>query len=86
MFDRLEPWLQKKCLGALRKICGRETLLPRSARISVDLNQSGSPLYRGGFADVWKGEYQGTQVAIKVIRIYSKSDFAKVQKVRFQTH
>ena len=29
-------------------------------------------LYRGGYADVWKGEYRGREVAVKVIRLYWK--------------
>jgi hypothetical protein len=38
----------------------------------------GNPLYRGGFADVWKGEHCGRDVAIKVLRIYSNSDLQKI--------
>ncbi|KAF9646796.1 kinase-like protein, partial [Thelephora ganbajun] len=32
----------------------------------------------GGYADVWKGEHQGCHVAVKVLRVYSTSDFAKI--------
>ena len=38
-------------------------------------------MYRGGFADVWKGEHQGRQVAVKVLRVYSTSDFEKITGV-----
>jgi hypothetical protein len=38
---------------------------------------------RGGYADVWKGEYQGRPVAAKVIRVYSTTDWNKIRKVRF---
>ena len=30
--------------------------------------------YRGGFADVHRGEYNGRTVAVKVARIYANSD------------
>ena len=39
------------------------------------------PLYRGGFADVWKGTSQGREVAVKVLRVYSMSDFGRVKRV-----
>ena len=35
-------------------------------------------LYWGGFADVWKGEYHGQDVAVKVLRTYSNSDMKKI--------
>jgi len=41
-------------------------------------------LYRGGFADVWKGKYRGRDVAVKVIRTYSTSDLQKVIGVSCQ--
>ena len=40
-------------------------------------------LYRGGFADVWKGEHCGRDVAVKVLRIYSDSDLQRVAGVSF---
>ena len=38
-------------------------------------------MYRGGYADVWKGEHQGLHVAVKVLRVYSTSDFEKITSV-----
>ena len=38
-------------------------------------------MYRGGFADVWKGEHLGRQVAVKVLRTYSSSETTKVAGV-----
>ena len=35
----------------------------------------------GGFADVWEGTYNGSQVAIKVLRVYETDDFDRVRKV-----
>ena len=40
-----------------------------------------SPLCHGGFADVWKGEYRGREVAAKVLRIYSKNDPERIRRV-----
>ena len=52
-------------------------------KIPVSYNQTSDALYRGGFADVWKGEYCGRDVAVKVIRTYSTSDLQMVIGVSF---
>jgi len=73
--------LRTKCLSALCRICGRQVLLPRSLHIPLCYNRLDTPLYHGGFADVWKGEHQGLQVAVKVLRVYTTSDLGKIASV-----
>ena len=46
--------------------------------IPVCYDQAGVAQYRGGFADVWKGEHCGQDVAVKVIRTYSDSVLQKI--------
>ena len=77
----LAPWLRRKCLRILCKICGRQALLPRSLQIPLCYDRSDVPRYRGGYADVWIGDYQGRQVAAKVLRVYSTSDFDEITRV-----
>ena len=79
----LLPWHRKKCLSVLCKICGRQALLPKSLRVPLCYNRSDNPLYRGGYADVWKGEHRGRYVAVKVLRVYSMGDSDKITSVRF---
>ena len=79
--DMLPPGLQKICLGALCKICGRLGLLPRSVRIQVPYDRSNDPLYTGGYADVWKGQYQDSHVAVKVLRVCANNNFEKITRV-----
>ena len=69
---------QKKCLKLLYRTCSCFALLPKALMIPVCYDRTGVALYRGGFADVWKGDYCGRDVAVKVIRIYSTSDLQKV--------
>ncbi|KAF9784389.1 kinase-like domain-containing protein [Thelephora terrestris] len=78
--DMLPPWLQEKCLGALRKICGRLGLLPRSVRIQIQYDTSEVPRYRSGSADVWKGQYQDHHIAVKVLRVCTSDDFEKITR------
>jgi len=46
-----------------------------------DGNPTGVALYRGGFGDVWKREYRGQEVAVKVVRTYADSDLKKISRV-----
>ena len=80
----LLPRLRWKCLSALCRICGRQALLPRSLQIPTCYNRSKTPLYRGGFADIWKGEYESRHVAVKVLRVYSTSEIGKITSVSLQ--
>ena len=74
----LSPPARGGCLKLLRKMCGRHALLPTTLRTQISFEQTGDVLYRGGFADVWKGEHCGRDVAVKVLRTYSNGDLRKV--------
>ena len=80
-FPDLSPRFRRKCLSTLCKICGRQSLPPSSLQIPVCYNRSDIALYSGGFADVWMGDHQGRKVAVKVLRVYSTSDFEKITSV-----
>ena len=56
-------------------------MLPRSIQIPLCYNRMDAPLYHGGFAEVWKGGYQGREVAVKVLKVYVTSDLVKITKV-----
>jgi hypothetical protein len=38
----------------------------------------------GGFADIFKGRLQNHEIAVKVLKVYQKSDIEKLLKVRLQ--
>ena len=59
-------------------MCGRRELLPNTMKVLVQYDRTGAALYRGGFADVWKGEYCSRAVAVKVIRMYSGGNLQRV--------
>jgi len=84
MLDTLEPWLRRKCLTALCRICGRRALLPRSVQIPLCYDRMDTPLYHGGFAEVWKGEHQGREVAVKVLKVYLTSNLDKIMRVGYR--
>jgi len=57
-------------LNRLCKLCYRHQNVPESAQI-VDRYKGllTDPVYRGGFASVFKGDYQRRPVAIKVVQL-----------------
>ena len=77
----LTPRVRRKCLKLLYKACTDHALLPKSLQMHFSGNPTGFALYRGGFGDVWKREYRGQEVAVKVVRTYADSDLKKVSRV-----
>ena len=81
MLDSLPQQVYRKCLHTLYRICGRQALLPKALEIPLCYDPSEPPLYHGGFAEVWKGEYNGQEVSAKVLRVYLTGDLEKTRKV-----
>ena len=50
-------------------------------QIPLCYDRVGTPLYRGGYADVWEGEHGGRKVAVKVLTIYMTSNLGKITRV-----
>ena len=80
---RMVPSLRRKCLIMLCKICSHHALIPRSMKIPLCYNRTEAPRYRGGFAEVWKGEYEGVEVAVKVLKVFVTSDLVRITRVGF---
>jgi hypothetical protein len=74
----VSPQIRKKCLRLSYRMCGRHSLLPGALKVPICYDRTGVALYRGGFADVWKGKHCGRAVAVKVLRTYSNSDLQKI--------
>ena len=46
--------------------------------IPVCYGRTGVALYRGEFADVWKGGHCGRDIAVKAMRMYPNSNLQKI--------
>ncbi|KAF9643686.1 kinase-like protein [Thelephora ganbajun] len=68
VLDSLPQKIYGRCLHYLYRICGRQALLPKSLAIPLCYNTTEIPHYYGGFSDVWKGQYNGQEVAVKALR------------------
>ena len=62
-------------------MCGHHARLPKALKIPICYDRTSVAQCRGGFADVWKGEHCGRDVAVKVLRTYSNSDLKKIISV-----
>ena len=69
---------QKKWIRLLYRACGQHELLPRTLEVPIYYDRTSDALFRGGYADVWKGECRGRDIAVKVIRTYATSDLQKI--------
>jgi hypothetical protein len=67
------------------ELCSAAKQLPASAIIPTGLTKHGdTSVASGGMTDVWRGEYQGTQVAIKAFRTYSPQNLEEAMEVRVE--
>jgi hypothetical protein len=80
--------LNKGCiLWTLRQLCACQETLPKSCVLPIEFKSSDPHNAAGGFADVWKGIYNGREVAFKTIRGSTMSDDAArlKRKVSYDT-
>ncbi|KAL5500984.1 hypothetical protein ACEPAH_9371 [Sanghuangporus vaninii] len=64
----------------LKSAAENRGILPSNIFLSGVHRVGSSSVHGGGFADVWKGEYEGRPVALKILRIYLFPDKEKVQR------
>ena len=67
------------------RICGAIKQLPTSVVLSGDLTKrDDTPVAPGGMMDVWHGEHEGVQVAIKSFRSSSEHTLDEATEVRIK--
>ena len=75
-----------KFVIALGNVCSVTERLPTSAVLSAGLKKRDNIAEdSGGTGDVWRGEYRGTQVAIKAFRIHPASKLKEAKEVCVQS-
>ncbi|KAK1230468.1 Rho guanine nucleotide exchange factor [Marasmius sp. AFHP31] len=62
----------------------RSGLHPNCLTIPNDVVSDEHPVASGGYADVWKGAYEGEAVCAKVVHVYKTSDVEKLNKSAVQ--
>ena len=77
--------LRRRSVRILRRVCGSQTILPRSCVLSDNISKEGDIAFAsGGFADVWKGRHNENRVCIKAFRAYTADNLSKMKQVRSQ--
>ena len=74
--------LRRSSVRILRRVCGLQTILPRSCILSDNISKEGDIAFAsGGFADVWKGRYNENPVCIKAFRACTADNLIEIKKV-----
>ena len=76
--------VRKETIGLLYKTCEHHAIVPSRLTVRADYDQTSDALYKGGYADVWKSQHSGRDVAVKAIRLYSKHVSRKVINVGYK--
>lgn len=75
-----DPELKKCIVHLLIKLSRASGLYPRSL-VLEGVTRNDYPVARGGYGEVHRGEFQGREVAVKVLKIYKNSDMGALLKV-----
>ncbi|KAG6809940.1 hypothetical protein H0H92_014006 [Tricholoma furcatifolium] len=66
----LDPTSRKKLIVATQRLSTRSGLYPACYELRDVAHDSQHPIYGGGFADIYKGNFEGQEVCLKAIRLY----------------
>jgi hypothetical protein len=77
----IDEELSRRCLRALRRICGRTGFLPTSYNLPEGrLTKTGDLAFASGsISDAWEGMYDNSRVRIKTLRINLVQDLGRVK-------
>lgn len=68
-------------LSALIKLSKTSGLYPKCLVLTGIQSAEENAIDGGGFGDVWKGQFRNHMIAMKVLRVYVKSDIKELLKV-----
>lgn len=75
-----DPKYKPHHVKALIKLSKASGLVPECLLLK-GIEVDGGPVAAGGFGDVYKGKFQGQEIALKVLKVYQRSDMEKLLKV-----
>lgn len=81
----LNPIYKSPFLNAMLRLSSKSGIYPKIVVQDSVIIEGSNPSTAGQFGDVWKGTFQGQQVAVKILRLYGMSDVSQHVKVGFST-
>jgi len=79
----LDPIYRSPFLNAMLRLSSKSGIYPKILIQNSVTIESSNPLTVGYFGDMWKGTFQGQQVAIKILRPHTTPDPSQHVKVGF---
>ena len=76
----VDPALRRRHVKALIRLSGATGLYPECL-VLKGVEIIGDAVGGGGFADIFKGRLRDQEIAVKVLKVYQKSDIEKLLKV-----
>jgi len=76
----MAPAQKSRFVKALIRLSRASGLYPECLVLS-GMKIEGDAVAGGGFGDVYKGSFKGHEIAVKVLKVYQKSDMDKLLKV-----
>ncbi|KXN80747.1 Tyrosine-protein kinase receptor TYRO3 [Leucoagaricus sp. SymC.cos] len=67
------PWFRKHTVITLYKLCKTSLLYPQ-CYVLRDIDRETQPQDHGGFCDIYRGDYSGQKLCLKVVRAVKKSE------------
>ena len=80
----LDPAYKRSHVRALIRL-SRETGLYPECLALKGVEIQGDAVGGGGFADIFKGQLEDQKIAVKMLRVYEKSDMHKLLKVMLKS-
>ena len=75
------PSLKNRCFRILRKVSPSHGILPKSYHPEGGTLSDTTPYASGGFADIWKGQRDGSQVCVKAFQNQTVANLGKIKRV-----
>jgi hypothetical protein len=76
----IDPTHKRRHVKALIRLSGATGLYPECL-VLKEIDIIGDAVGGGGFADIFKGQLWGQEIAVKILKVYQKSDIEKLLKV-----
>ncbi len=73
--------LRRSILTAMMRLCASSRVYPQCLTLQQKVRYNTKAVAGGHFGEIWKGDFEGTPVSLKVAKIYQRSQIKHLLKV-----